>query len=709
MNNEVNEMSALYINRELSWLKFNERVLEEACDTSVPLYERLRFLSIFSSNLDEFYMVRVGSLLDQSLLGSNTADTKTGMLPQEQIVAANAAVQQLYPRRDKAYADILRDIGAFSHVSYKGLDGGEKRVVRTYFETEMLPLLSPQIIDAHHPFPHLENKVIYIGVRLKCKAGKLFGIIPLTREIDRVYFIPETSKFLLAEDILLRFADAVFGVYEVEAKAIFRVTRNADIDSEEGVLDEDVDYRNYMQEIIKKRNKLSPVRLETDRAGDDELLEFFLTRLELQRGQCFLSSAPLDFSFVGGLEKQIGAEERGKLLFSPLRPQWPASVDRAAPMIPQVLQRDILLSYPFESMRPLVELLRQAAEDTRVVSIKMTLYRIGSQSQIVQNLCAAAENGKDVTVLIELRARFDEQNNINWSRLLEDAGCKVIYGIEDYKVHAKILLITRKQRGGVEYITNIATGNYNESTAKFYTDLSLMTANRGIGEDAAAFFHNVSINNLNGAYRHLLVSPSSLKQGVLERMDGEIARAKSGLPARIIAKMNSITDKEIIDKMIEASKAGVKVDLVVRGICCLCPGVPGQTGNIRVRSIVGRFLEHARIYIFGEGSEARVYISSADWMTRNTERRVEIAMPVLDSRLAGRIIGIMDMQLRDNVKARELQPDGTYARVLREGEDLDSQMYFYRQAYRAAEQVEEKPRRGLFGVLLSRIRGDRKK
>lgn len=702
-------MSALYINRELSWLKFNERVLEEAFDSSVPLYERLRFLQIFSSNLDEFYMVRVGSLLDQSLLDGNTADTKTGMLPKEQIAAVNDAARKLYPRRDEAYALILREIGIFSHVSYKSLDGGEKRLVRNYFDTEVLPLLSPQVIDSHHPFPHLENKVLYVGVRLKCKSGKLFGIIPLAREADRVYFIPGSARFLLAEDILLRFADTVFGVYEVEAKALFRVTRNADIDVQESIFDEDVDYRNYVQEILKKRGKLSPVRLETDRREDEDLLSFFLSKLGLTRSQCFVSAAPLDFSFVAGLENLIGAEQRASLLFSPLRPQWPAGVERSGGIMGQVLQHDILLSYPYESMRPLVELLREAAEDSKVVSIKMTLYRIGRQSQIVQNLCAAAENGKDVTVLIELRARFDEQNNINWSRLLEDAGCKVIYGIEDYKVHAKILLITRKQGHGLEYITNIATGNYNESTARFYADLSLMTAHRAIGEDAVAFFHNISINNLDGDYRRLLVSPSSLKQGVLELMDAEIAKARAGRPARILAKMNSITDKDLIDRLIAASQAGVKVELIVRGICCLCPGVPGKTENVRVRSIVGRFLEHARIYMFGEGSEAKIYLSSADWMTRNTERRVEIAVPLLDSRLTGRVVGMMDVQLRDNAKARELQSDGRYTRVRREGGELNSQMYFYRQAYRAAEQTEERPKHGLIGPLLARMGFGRKK
>lgn len=700
-------MSALYINRELSWLKFNERVLEEAGDPSVPLFERLRFLSIFCSNLDEFYMVRVGSLLDQSLLGGGQADTKTGMSPQEQIDAVNRAVQLLCPQKDSVYRLVMRDLGAFAHVPFKDLDGGEKRVARAYFESEVLPLLSPQIVDAHHPFPHLENKKLYVGVQLKCKAGKQFGVIQLARETPRVYFIPDTNKFLLAEDILLRFVDLVFGVYEVESKALFRVTRNADIDVEEGIFDEDADYRSYMQDIIKKRNKLSPVRLETDRRAD-ELTDFFLNHLELTRAQCFVSASPLDFSFLPALEERIEQERRAALLFSPLRPQWPAGV-RHSGVIAQALAGDILLSYPFESMRPFAELLREASEDAHVVSIKMTLYRVGRQSQIVQHLCAAAENGKDVTVVIELRARFDEQNNINWSRLLEDAGCHVIYGIDDYKVHAKILLITRREGHALQHIVNVATGNYNESTARFYTDLSLITSNPEIGEDAVALFHNLSINNLEGTYKHLLVSPSTLKKGVLERMDAEIVKAQNGLPAHIIAKMNSITDKEIIDKLIAASRAGVKIDLIVRGICCVCPGVPGQTENIRVRSIVGRFLEHSRIYSFGEGSEARVYISSADWMTRNTERRVEIAAPVLDSRLAGRVSAMLTILLRDNVKARELRPDGTYVHVQREGEDLNSQMYFFRQSYAAAAEASEtRPKQGALLSLLHRLPFGRK-
>ncbi|HCC00652.1 MAG TPA: polyphosphate kinase 1 [Ruminococcaceae bacterium] len=697
-------MPTIYINRELSWLKFNERVLEEAGDESVPLYERLRFLSIFSSNLDEFYMVRVGSLYDQSLLDKDTVDSKTGMSPQEQIDAVNEAVHALYPKRDVAYSTILKKIGAFYHAAFKELDGGDKRVAQAYFEMEVLPLLSPQIVDSRHPFPHLENKCIYVGVRLKYKSGKLFGIIPLPREVDRLYFLPDSKKFLLTEEIILHFADAVFNIYEVEAKALFRVTRNADIDVQESIFDEDVDYRNYMQEIIKKRGKLAPVRVETNTNHDQELLSFFLSKLDLRSSQCFVTSAPLDFGFISNLEDQINGEQRAKLMYYPLRPQWPGSLPQHGKMMDLIKQRDLLLSYPFESMRPLIELLREAAEDSRTVSIKMTLYRLGRQSQIVHNLCAAAENGKDVTVLIELRARFDEQNNINWSRVLEDAGCKVIYGIDDFKVHGKLLLITRKQGHGVEYITNVATGNYNEQTAKLYVDLSLLTANRAIGEDASTFFHNISIGNLNGKYRYLLVAPSSLKSGLLSLIDQEKQKAENGQPTHIIAKMNSLTDKDIIDHLIEASQSGVKIDLIVRGICCLRPGVPGQTENICVRSIVGRFLEHSRIFAFGEGINAKIYISSADWMTRNTERRVEIAAPVVSHYITGRLAGMLDILLRDNVKARQLQPDGTYARVEREGEELNSQMYFYRMAYRASNQISEGPKHLPFFNWFSRFR-----
>ena len=681
-------MAGLYINRELSWLKFNERVLEEACDTETQLFERLKFVSIFASNLDEFYMVRIGSLFDQSIVGSKSVDNKTNMKPEEQIRIANEAVRELYPYRDNTYFDIMKSMSNITcyHTSVKALDSGEKRIVKAYFENDVLPLLSPQIIDMRHPFPHLENKLIYIGVRLKLKDTRRFGIISLPRELERVYMVPGSKGFLLAEDIVLRYADQVFGTYNVEAKAAFRITRNADIDINEGLFDEDTDYRDFMQELIKKRSKLRPVRLETSNTGDEELCNFFTSKLRLTKSQCFLCLSPLDLSFVSRLEDCFAPAVKERLLYTPLRPQWPGSLSRGN-ITEQVRKNDILLSYPFESMKPLIDLLRESSEDPAVISIKITLYRIGSQSQVVQYLCSAAENGKDVMVIVELRARFDEQNNINWSNVMEEAGCKVIYGIDEYKVHSKVLLITRRTKTVPEYITNIATGNYNEITARLYSDLSFITADRGIGEDAAHFFHNINLGNVSGSYRSLLVSPSGLKQGIIRLIDDEIKKAAQGREAKITAKMNSLTDKDVIDKLIEASQAGVRINLIVRGICCLRPGVVGFSENIEIRSIIGRFLEHPRIYSFGVGGMARVYIGSADMMTRNTERRIEILVPVRDAKLVGRLADMLAIQLRDNVKARILNADGSYTPVEQDGERIDSQSYFYEQAYDAAKQA----------------------
>ena len=696
-------MAELYLNRELSWLKFNERVLEEACDRSIPLLERLKFVAIFASNLDEFYMVRVGSLLDQTLIHSKNRDNKTGMLPQEEMDAVNRAVTELCPYRDNAYAQIMKDLKSFAlgHIPFRELDGGEKRLVRIYFENEVLPLLSPQIIDMRHPFPHMENRKVYVGVRLKSREGKMFGILPMPREVGPIHMIPDRG-FVLLEDLLLRYADIAFSSYGVESRALFRVTRNADINAADALFDEDIDYREYMQEILKKRSKLAPVRLETDTFGDATLTAFFLSRLGLEVGQCFRVESPLDMGFVWAMEGTVPPRLHERLLYPPVRPQWPACL-RRGPVMPQLAGGDVLLSYPFESMRPFVELIREASEDPRVVSIQMTLYRIGSQSQIVQSLCAAAENGKDVTAVVELRARFDEQNNINWSNVLEEAGCRVIYGVDQFKVHGKVVLITRKGPHGVETVTDIATGNYNESTARLYTDLSLLTTDPEVGEDAAEFFRNIKIGNIYGRYHCLLVSPSTFKTGMLGRIDGEIRKAQEGRPAQIVAKMNSLTDKEIIDRLIAASQAGVRIRLIVRGICCLRPGVPGFTENIEVRSIVGRFLEHSRIYLFGEGEERVSYISSADLMTRNTERRVEIAIPVRDSRIAERLSEITDRLLRDNIKARVLGPDGRYVPVECGGERHDSQMELVEQAYRQAEAAGNEPagerRRGLRGFF----------
>jgi polyphosphate kinase 1 len=675
-------MDSRYINRELSWLKFNERVLEEASDQKTPLFERLRFVSIFTSNLDEFYMVRVGSLQDQTLLGKEAVDNKTGMTAAEQIIAVNTAVRALYPEKDRAYFDIMAAFsqgGAPYHTSIKDLDGGYKRIVKDYFEREIAPILSPQIIDAKHPFPHLENKMTYVAVSLKSKTGSLYGIIPRPAGTDRLFFVPGINAFLLLEDIILRYADLLFGIYKVESKTVFRVTRSADIEVSEGLLDEDTDFRSLMSEIIKKRSRLGPVRFETNDASDGELIGFFLSKLGLDQSQCFVCASPLEMGFVSKLEDSLEPKLHEKLVYTPARPQWPADLEHGH-IIEQVLERDLLLSYPYESMRPFIDLVREAAEDKNVLSIKITLYRIGLQSQIVQSLCAAAENGKDVTVMIELRARFDEQNNINWSNLMEEAGCHIIYGVEEFKVHSKIMLITRRAERHLQYITHIGTGNYNESTARIYADLNLLTADKSIGEDAVEFFQNLTIANTAGVYHRLLVSPTGLKKGIIDLIRREAQKAKEGRSARIIAKMNSLTDKDVIDEMITASQAGVKISLIIRGICCLRPGVPGQTENIECRSIVGRFLEHARIYCFGDGEEMKLYISSADMMTRNTTRRVEIAAPILNKRLAADIRAMLEVMLKDNVKARTVGPDGIYHAVEpggRPAEEIDSQMYFY--------------------------------
>lgn len=686
-------MKRLYINRELSWLKFDERVLEEAFVQEMPLLERLRFLSIYASNLDEFYMVRVGSLHDQSLVPSPDPDTKTGMLPQQQICEVNRTVMALGLRRDEAWENVCGGLALqrCACLPVRGLEADASRAVRLYFETGLLPLLSPQVVDAKHPFPRLENLRLYIGVRLEGKNRPLFGILPAPEGAKKLFFLPGGEKFVLLEDILLRHVELAFPGYEVKGRAVFRVTRNADLALSESLFDEDMDYRLFMEEVLRRRSRLAPVRLETDAGADRPLTEFLLKRLGLKEEQWFRYASPVDMGFADALTDALPQARREELLYVPYRPQWPAGL-RHHGIMAQIREHDLMLCYPYESMRPLIELLREASEDKDVVSIKMTLYRVGRQSQIVQMLCAAAENGKQVTAVVELRARFDEQNNINWSAILEESGCQVIYGIDDFKVHGKVLLITRKlpHGRGQLTITNISTGNYNEATARLYSDLALFTRDPVIGADAAELFRNLSIGNVYGRYSRLLVSPVSLKNTFLSLIDGEIRKATAGGHGCVVAKMNSLTDKQLIDRLIEASRAGVTVRLIIRGICCLRPGVPGVTDHIEVRSIVGRFLEHARIYCFGEGADARVYIASADWMTRNTEHRIEVAVPVEDAGLAARLRAMMETELRDNVKARLLGPDGIYLRLPQAGERLDSQLYFCAEAERAAHSEEER-------------------
>jgi polyphosphate kinase len=644
-------------NREISWLKFNERVLDEAAYEFTPLFGRLRFVSIFTSNLDEFYMVRVGALTDYMLFDPDYADSKTGMSAGEQLEAIYNAVRGLYVRRDEMYSSLrwrLSERGV-THCSIDDMPGADVKEVHQSFRKDMLPLLSPQIVDLTHPFPHLANKQLHIAVRLAGKRKELYGLIPVPSALERV--IPVRGGFLLLEDLILRFSDEIFNMYKVLEKNIIAVTRNADLNFEDNE-EEIEDYRQHIKKAIKKRMRLSPVRLELQHEAGSEFLEFFTKKLDMAYTQILRSSSPLDFSFCDAVERLF--PQYSELKVTPFRPL--ESIPEHTDMFSLVSRRDILLSYPFESISPFLALIRQASGSDSVVSIKITLYRIDVHSKLAHSLIQAAENGKEVVVIMELRARFDEDNNIQWAERLEQAGCKVVYGLEGYKVHCKVCLITLREGGNVRCVTQIGTGNYNEKTARQYTDLSLMTANQEIGDDAARLFNDLLVGNLRGVYRHLLVAPGTLKTGILRLIDREIAKASGGSPESIIIKCNSVTDREIIDKLAEASCAGVRIKLIVRGICCLVPGIANYTENITLTSIIGAFLEHSRVYCFGEGPDAAVYIASADLMTRNTADRVEVACPVTDKSLHSGIRDMLDVMLRDNVKAWELLSDGRYIR-----------------------------------------------
>ena len=697
MQESVNYRSCMQ-NRELSWLKFNQRVLEEANCPDTPLLERFHFLSIFTSNLDEFFMVRVGSLIDYMLFSPDYFDNKTGMTAAEQLSEIYRACIPLYVLRDDAFSRINRELSGagITYVRMGELRKPEEKLVEDFFAREVMPVLSPPIIDQSHPFPHIGNKQLNIAVSLRQQNHGVFGIIPVPAAVRRVFTVdPSERRFVLVEDVILYFAEKVFEKYKVAEKAVICVTRNADIDTDAGLLDEDTDYRQHMKKILKKRLRLSPVRLEIQGDMSDEAQKYLRSKLDLERAQVFRSHAPLDLSYCFGLDARLPFDMKRALLQTPFTPQPSPMVNPAAPIIQQVLRRDILLSYPYEAMKPLLNLLRESAEDPDVVSIKITLYRIARQSTLAEALIEAAENGKDVTVLMELRARFDEENNIEWAQRLEEAGCRVIYGMDGFKVHSKICLITRRAKGEIQYITQIGTGNYNEKTAKLYTDLAILTANRNIGADAASFFMNLSLSNLDGSYHDLWVAPANFKESILRLTDAEIAKAREGKEARILVKCNSFTDKDIIERFVDASRAGVQIRLIVRGICCLTPQIPGMTENIQIVSIVGRFLEHSRIYAFGAGAETRVFIASGDMMTRNTERRVEVACPIYDPRIKTRLLEMMDIMLRDNVKAREQFADGRY--ILRSPLDappLNAQEYFMQQAKEPPAQPdweEDKP------------------
>ena len=721
-------------NRELSWLDFNERVLEQGADESVPLLQRLNFISIFWSNLQEFFMVRVGSLTDLSLVKKHIVDSKSNMTPSEQLRAIYLRCHELYPAYERTFEQVrllLNKVGV-THVRPDELTDEQRSYLAEYAEANVTPFLSPQIINARHPFPHLENGALYIVVRLdeeadnaqdqaksehkkkgkKGKKGKgkpakesaknaslsqnvgaegtMLGLIPLPRQCARVVKLPgDGFSFILLEHVVEMVAEQVFSMYTVKHTNVICVTRNADIDATESTDENDEDYREHMKRILKKRARLAPVRLESERELSDTLEPLLLDRLNLKKHQMFTTSVPLDLSFTWDLASHLSEKQCAALVYSPFTPQWPACLDRKRPIMDQVTTGgDVLLSYPYESMDPFVQLLREASRDPHVISIKITLYRLASQSHLAEALIDAAENGKEVTALFELRARFDESNNIEWSQRFEQAGCNVIYGFRDYKVHSKICCITRQTDDGIQHITQLGTGNYNEKTAKLYTDLSLITTSPTIGRDATEFFRNMALENVSDNYDVLWVAPLQVKPLILKNIDHQIELARRGEPCGLFFKTNSVTDKEIIDKIAEASQAGVKTVMLVRGISCLVPGVEGYTENVRVVSIVGRMLEHSRIYGFGPRTNMKIYLASADLMTRNMDKRVEIAWPVLDEKLRDRILSYIDVSLSDTAKLRELLPNrrytplGFFAQVSPDGKTIrfDSQAHFMDEA-----------------------------
>ena len=684
----------IFMNRELSWLKFNERVLEEAENIKVPLCERLSFAAIYQSNLDEFFMVRVGSLIDQELLGKGERENKTQMTAQEQIRAILPRVQELNTRKDIVYTQIMHSLEkqGVRLVDFHKITQQESARLRAYFQAEIEPLLSPSVIGKRQTFPFLRNRELYAVAALENKSGKKrLGIIPCVNTgsgkiFSRLINVKGSDMYMLSEDLILHYMPRIFKGYQVKEKAIIRITRNADIDAD-ALYDEDLDYRDFMEKLIKKRKKLAPLRLEIEGDLSGETVKTLCGHLDLNSCYVYYAKSPLDLSFAYEIQDLL--RKNTQLFFEKRVPQKSPMFSQSQPILDQIRKEDKLLSYPYESIKPFLQMLHEAANDPDVISIKMTLYRMARQSKVVEYLIEAAENGKEVFVLVELKARFDEENNIEWSRLLEDAGCRVIYGLDGYKVHSKLCLITKRSEDRIEYYTQVGTGNYNEKTSRLYTDLSFMTSNVQIGMEAARIFQALAMGQTPDELKHLLAAPNCLQNRVIEMIDGQIELAKSGQPSYIGLKMNSLTDKKIIDKLVEASQAGVKIDMVIRGICCLIPGVQGYTENISVRSIVGRFLEHSRIYIFGVKENARVYIASADFMTRNTLRRVEVAAPIENEKLKKLLLDMFDVMLHDNQKARVELPDTTYAMAsaleLQNDPPLNAQEYFYEKAYEAAE------------------------
>ena len=691
-------------NRELSWLRFNQRVLEEARDETVPLMERMKFVAIFTSNLDEFFMIRVGSLYDMAAVDNKKLDTKSGMTPKQQLEAIYQAVAPLYKERDKTYAEIKKQLKPYGVCGLDFKEQPEKKYVKKYFKEQILPVLSPQIVDPNHPFPHLLNKEIYVVANLRQGSNTMTGIVPVPQYIPEVLYLPgHDIRYIRMEKVIMEYLELVFDKYEVSDKNYICVTRNADISPDDEAYADNEDFRFIMKETLHKRRRMAVVRLETASPLGKEMEKYLCDRFKITPECIFRTKMPMKLGFIFAIADKIPDSMKRALIDEPFSPQPSASLADGSVM-EQVKKKDVLLSFPYESMDPFLQLIREAASDPDVMTIKITIYRLAKKARLVEYLCAAAENGKEVTALIELRARFDEQNNIDWSERMEEAGCRVLYGFEDYKVHSKLCLITYRNKNEIRYITQVGTGNYNEKTAKMYTDYSLITSDQEIGEDAAIFFKNMSIGNLDGVYDHLIVSPTSLKQKVLSLMDEEIRKGEHG---RIVMKMNSLTDMDFIRKVSAASQAGVKIDLIVRGICCILPGIQGRTENLSVTSIVGRYLEHPRVFVFGTGDDAKVYIGSADMMTRNTEKRVEVACPIFDPKIRKKLMHDLNVMLADNVKARKMLSDGTYRKKVQGERTVNAQETFMKEALNArrpAAVVHKKEKESLLGKILGIFR-----
>ena len=681
-------------NRELSWLRFDDRVLEEAIDENVPLYERLKFIAIYASNLDEFYRVRVGSLYEMASVDTNGFDNKSFMTPNQQLDKIFVATKQLNQKADKIFATVEKQLKTYGieRKKVKSLNQKDKTYVKTYFDNQISPFLSPQIINVRHPFPHLLNKALYVGIILTRKKKTVFGIIPVASNLPKIVYIPNKSKirYVMTEDIIATYADKIFDGYEVENTAILSVTRSADISLDDERLDLGEDFLEHAREVLLKRQRLAPVRLEIEGNIDSTMMKYATEQFKITSKQIFIYKSPINKSYIFSLGSKFNEEQKNSLMYPPFEPSHICCVPENVSVMDYVANNDVMLQYPYQSFDIFLKFIKEAVTDEKVFAIKITLYRVGShRAQLMNYLSMAAKMGKDVTVLMELRARFDEENNINWAEFLQDAGCKVIYGMEGYKVHSKICLVMKQDKTGIKYFTQIGTGNYNASTSSLYTDISLITSNEDIGKDAVEFFQNMGIDNLYGEYKNLLVAPVSLKNTLLDLIKEEIEKAKAGEETSIFLKMNSLTDRQLIDALKEASQAGVKIKMIIRGICCILPGIEGKTDNIEVISVVGRFLEHSRIFCFGTGENMKMYIASADWMTRNTENRVEIAAPIYDQKIKNSIYDTLRIMWKDNLKARILCSDGTYKKPeIKEGDELIDCQNYLRHEYKVGRKIK---------------------